>query len=132
VLEVGDDPAAYARRLTKELRGGHLPTAVIVSNSVVAARTVKVLHGLGDAYPARISLLAFEEPDWAELTVPRLSVIRQPVREIAREAWELLLRRMSGERFDVQHLELRAEVEFRDSVRAPPRLGRAPPRLRRA
>src|SRR4051794_10042147 len=67
VLELGDDPAAYALRLTELLQGGAQPAAVIVSNSVVAARTVKVLHGFGDAYPSRISLLAFEEPDWAEL-----------------------------------------------------------------
>ena len=33
------------------------PIAVIVSNSVVAARTLRVLGALGDAYPARISLL---------------------------------------------------------------------------
>ena len=61
---------------------------------------------LGDAFPSRISLLAFEEPEWAELTSPQLSVIRQPVRAIAREAWELLLRRMRGEAFPVQRLEL--------------------------
>ena len=58
----------------------------------------------------------FEEPDWAELTCPRLSVIRQPVRAIAREAWELLLRRMNNEAFPVQRLELHAEIELRESV----------------
>ena len=73
---------------------------------------------MGDAYPGRISLLAFEEPEWAELTSPQLSVIRQPVRAIAKEAWELLLRRMQNEAFPVQRLELRAEIELRGSVQA--------------
>jgi LacI family transcriptional regulator len=121
VMEVGDGAAAYARRLMDTLQGAAAPTAVIVSNSVIAARTLHVLRAMGDAYPSRISLLAFEEPEWAELTSPRLSVIRQPVREIARGAWELLLRRMNGDRFPVQHLELQAEIELRESVQKAPR-----------
>ena len=93
------------------------PLAVVVSNSVIAARAFRALKGAGDAFPSKISLLAFEEPEWAELTSPQLSVIRQPVRAIAREAWELLLRRMRGEAFPpVQRLELRAEIVLRNSV----------------
>jgi LacI family transcriptional regulator len=116
VLEVGDDARAYSGRLAEALAVAPRPTAIIVSNSVLAARALRVLQAMGDAYPGRISLLAFEEPDWAELTSPQLSVIRQPVRAIAKEAWELLLRRMQNEAFPVQRLELRAEIELRGSV----------------
>ena len=76
---------------------------------------------MGDAYPNRISLLAFEEPERAELTSPQLSVIRQPVKAIAKEAWELLLRRMQDEAFPAQRLELPAEIILRGSVRPAPR-----------
>jgi LacI family transcriptional regulator len=118
VLEVGDDARAYSGRLAEALAVAPRPTAIIVSNSVLAARALRVLQAMGDAYPGRISLLAFEEPEWAELTSPQLSVIRQPVRAIAKEAWELLLRRMQNEAFPVQRLELRAEIELRGSVQA--------------
>ncbi len=121
VMEVGDGSEDYARRLTSALKGPSAPTAVIVSNSVIAARTLHVLRALGDDYPARISLLAFEEPDWADLVSPGLSVIRQPVREIVRVAWDLLLRRMAGDSSPVQHVQLRAEIVLRDSVRKAPR-----------
>jgi LacI family transcriptional regulator len=125
VMEVGDGGEDYARRLTDALQGSAattaVPTAVIVSNSVIAARTLHVLRDLDDDYPTRISLLAFEEPDWAELVSPRLSVIRQPVREIARVAWGLLLTRMAGDTSPVQHLQLTAEVVLRESVRKAPR-----------
>jgi LacI family transcriptional regulator len=116
VMEAGDAPLEYVRRLTLALAEARRPIAVIVSNSALAARTLRVLHGLGSAYPSQISLLAFEESEWADLTCPRLSVIRQPVRAIAREAWELLLRRMQGETFPIQRLELAAEIELRESV----------------
>ena len=118
VLEVGDDPGNHAKQLAEALGSAPRPLAVVVSNSVIAARALRVLKELGDAFPSRISLLAFEEPEWAELTSPQLSVIRQPVKAIAREAWELLLRRMRGEAFPVQRLELRAEIELRESVQA--------------
>jgi LacI family transcriptional regulator len=118
VLEVGDDPENHAKRLGEALAAAPSPLAVVVSNSVIAARALRVLKGMGDAFPSRISLLAFEEPEWAELTSPQLSVIRQPVKAIAREAWELLLRRMRGEAFPVQRLELPAEIVLRDSVQA--------------
>jgi len=118
VLEVGDDPERHARRLGEALSAARLPLAVVVSNSVLAARAVRALKEMGDVYPSRISLLAFEEPEWAELVSPQLSVIKQPVKAIAREAWELLLRRMNGETSPVQRLELSAEIKLRDSVRA--------------
>jgi LacI family transcriptional regulator len=121
VMEVGDGGSDYARRLTNALQGPAAPTAVIVSNSVIAARTLHVLRAMPKLYPDRISLLAFEEPDWAELTSPRLSVIRQPVREIVRAAWELLLGRMTGDTGPVQHIELNAEIVLRESVHKAPR-----------
>jgi DNA-binding LacI/PurR family transcriptional regulator len=120
VMEVGDGGSDYARRLTNALQGRDAPTAVIVSNSVIAARTLHVLRSMPKLYPDRISLLAFEEPDWAELTSPRLSVIRQPVREIVRVAWELLLGRMTGDTGPVQHIELKAEIVLRESVHKAP------------
>jgi LacI family transcriptional regulator len=121
VMEVGEDGEDYARRLSNALHGPTAPTAVIVSNSVIAARTLHVLRALGDDYPMRLSLLAFEEPDWADLVSPGLSVIRQPVREIVRVAWDLLLRRMTGDTSPVQHVQLKAEIVLRDSVRKAPR-----------
>lgn len=121
VMEVGDGSVDYADRLARTFEAPDAPTAVIVSNSVVASRTLHVLQALGDCYPTRISLLAFEEPDWATLVSPRLSVIRQPVREIARDAWDLLLRRMGGDTGPAERRQLPAEVVMRESVRAAPR-----------
>ena len=121
VMEVGVDVGEYARRLTDLLSAPRAPTAVIVSNSLIAVRTLHVLRTLGDIYPVRLSLLAFEEPEWAELVDPALSVIRQPVREIVGVAWDLLLRRMGGETGTPRHVQLKAELVLRGSVGRAPR-----------
>jgi LacI family transcriptional regulator len=116
VLVFDDDRHAYTGRLAARLKGPDAATAIVVSNSNIAAATVRALRDLRIACPERVSLLAFEEPDWADLVTPRLSVIRQPIREITRQAWELLLRRMKGDAGPAEQLVLRAEIEFRASV----------------
>ena len=120
VMEVGDGGGNYARRLSGTLKGRHAPTAVIVSNSLIAVHTLHVLRTLDNLYPERISLLAFEAPQWADLVDPGLSVIRQPVGEIVRVAWDLLLRRMGGDTGPAQHVQLHAELVLRGSVREAP------------
>jgi LacI family transcriptional regulator len=119
ILECGDDQPTLATRLGAELKAPRPPSVIIVSNSTIAAWTLRALHGLGVSCPEEVSLIAFDEPEWADLVTPPLSVVRQPTREIARMAWACLLRRMKNEADGVQRIQLQAEVVFRDSVRPP-------------
>jgi LacI family transcriptional regulator len=130
VLECGYDEASFMARLSPELQGGQRPSVIIVSNSVLAAWTLRALRALGVFCPEEVSLLAFDEPEWADLVTPRLSIIRQPTREIALAAWEFLMRRMNDDTKEAQRVELRAEVVFRESIIpvGQPRSGTTSPR----
>lgn len=112
------------RRLVDALRGPGLPTAVIVSNSMFAACMLRAFEALGIRCPDDVSLLAFDEPEWAGLVTPKLSVVRQPTLEVAHKAWEFLIRRMEDEAAPVQTVQLQAEVLIGASV-GPPRQGEA-------
>lgn len=116
VIQCGYDEASFMARLSPDLQRHSRPTVIIVSNSTLAAWAFRALRSLGVRCPDEISLLAFDEPEWADLVTPSLSVIRQPIREIARTAWEFLMSRMRDEARDVQRVELRAEVVFRESI----------------
>jgi LacI family transcriptional regulator len=107
-------------RLALALTAAARPTAVIVSNSTFAAGAMRAIRALRLRCPDDVSLLAFDEPLWAELVSPSLSVVRQPTHEIARMAWELLMRRMGGGAKERQQVELKAQVVLRDSVSRPP------------
>lgn len=96
-------------------------TAVIASNSAVALWTVKALQELGLEIPGRVSLLAFDEPDWAEILTPRLSLMRHPTRDMARMAWELLIRRMREPATPTRHVEFQAELVPGGTTAAPKR-----------
>jgi len=116
IMHCAYDEASFLGRLSPELPRDRRPTVIIVSNSTLAAWAYRALRSLRLKCPDDISLLAFDEPEWADLVTPRLSVIRQPTREIARTAWEFLVSRMHDEAKDVQRIELQAEVVFRESI----------------
>ncbi len=119
IFECEHDEAALSRHLADRFRKPKAPTAIIASNSTLAAMTIRALNAHGIACPARVSLLAFGEPEWADLVTPRLSVVRQPTDLMARRAWEFLIRRMDGKAEGTQREEMKAEVIFRASVSAP-------------
>ncbi len=117
VVECGQDQGSLAALLAGELQRQKRPTAIIVSNSILAAWALRAFRMLRLDCPQDISLLAFDQPDWADLVTPALSVVRQPTQEIARMAWTFLMQRMRNEAEHVQQIQLEAQVIFRGSVR---------------
>lgn len=117
ILECGQDEATLTALLAAELLREQRPTAIIVSNSTLAAWALRAFRVLRLDCPQDVSLLAFDQPDWADLVTPALSVVRQPTREIARMAWTFLMQRMRNEADAVQQIQLEAEVIFRASVK---------------
>jgi LacI family transcriptional regulator len=120
VLTCAPDEAGFLDQMRQELKGDSPPTAVIVSNSTLAAWMTRALHALKIACPKNVSVLAFGEPEWADLVTPRLSVVRQPIKAIARTAWELLIGRMNGAQDPVAKIEIEGEVIMRESTAPPP------------
>jgi LacI family transcriptional regulator len=117
VMECGDDEMAFRTKLAIEMRKETSPTAIIFSNSMAGAWLVRGLRSLGLKCPDDVSLLAFDEPEWADIISPALSMVRQPTREIARKAWELLIGRMNGKADEPQQIVLPPEpIEFRGTV----------------
>lgn len=116
VFESGFDEVSLTTRISEDFRKPNPPTAIIVSNGPFAAWAIRAFRSLKINYPRDVSLLAFDEPEWADLVTPRLSVVRQPHEAIARRAWEFLIRRMTNESEGLQREQLKAEVIFRESI----------------
>jgi LacI family transcriptional regulator len=115
-VECGPDEITLTSRLAALLREDNPPTAFVAANNTIAAWLMRALRSLAVDFPADVSVMAFGEPEWADLVTPRLSVVRQPTGEIARSAWELLIRRMNDEKTPIRRIELKAEIIMRDSV----------------
>jgi LacI family transcriptional regulator len=119
VVECSYDETLFMARIGPELASDQRPTAIIVSNSTLAIWTLRAFAAMNISCPADISLLAIDEPEWADLVHPSLSLIRPPTRTMAFTAWELLLQRMTQGADEPQHVEFKAEIVLRHSVGPP-------------
>jgi LacI family transcriptional regulator len=98
VITRAQDDAAFTAQLRDAMAGRTAPTAIIASNSSVGLALLQSLRALAIAVPRDVSVLLFDEPDWADVVSPPLAVVRHPTAAIARAAWELLIRRMTAPR----------------------------------
>lgn len=67
------------------------PTAIFAGNDDMAAGALAVAHELDIGVPDQLSIAGFDDSDLAAAVWPPLTTIRQPVRELAWAAADLLL-----------------------------------------
>jgi LacI family transcriptional regulator len=72
------------------------PTALFVANNHMLIGVMRALTQLGLACPADVSVAAIDDFPWANAFTPRLTTVRQPVREMGETALQLLLDRLGG------------------------------------
>ena len=89
-----DDDETFTAQVAQCLQAHDRPTAIIASNSGIALSLLKALRNLRITIPRDVSVMVFDEPEWADVVTPALSVVRHPTAQIARAAWELLIHRM--------------------------------------
>ncbi|MGF7156333.1 LacI family DNA-binding transcriptional regulator [Novosphingobium gossypii] len=80
--------AAAARYLLDMKRR---PTAIFASNDDMAAGVLSVAHDIGLNVPEHLSVVGFDDTMVARMVWPQLTTIRQPMRELALAATQLLL-----------------------------------------
>ncbi len=72
------------------------PTAFLACNNVMTIGILRGLNSLGLSCPDDVSVVGIDDFDWAEAVQPRLTVIAQPVAEMADRAIDRLLALMAG------------------------------------
>jgi LacI family transcriptional regulator len=77
-----------------------------------------VLREGGHKVPEDVSIMGFDDIEFASMAYPPLTTIRQPLQEMGSMAAELLLRRLANEK--VQSLRVRPELIVRSSTCPPP------------
>ncbi len=112
----GDDRPRLERELPRLLRSPGAPTGLIASNSILAHWALHALHAHGLTWPGDLSIISFDEPVWGELLTPPLSVIRQPVPDLARQAWDMLMSRRDGFDGPARHPLLPVDIVARGST----------------
>jgi len=85
---------------------------------------MRALYELGVPCPERVSVLGFDDFDWAANFSPRLTTVAQPAMEMGKQAVQMLLTKIEsfkkGLEWDEEKVvALKAELRIRDSTAAP-------------
>ena len=73
------------------------PTAIVAANDYCAMGALSALHDLGIAVPDEIAVAGFDGLTSSQYTVPPLTTVRVPIRDIGYRAVGLLADRLRGE-----------------------------------
>ena len=114
--------------IPKELEGYELanklldlperPTALIAGNNLMALGAIHAIKDRKLSLPGDISLVSFDDREWAQLITPTITVASQPTYEMGKQAAELVMRRLENDDSPIEHLVLESEIILRESVRS--------------
>lgn len=71
--------------------------AVFAASDLMAIGAMRAIEQSGRRVPEDVAVVGFDDSREAELTVPQLTTIRQPVADLGRTMAQLLLQRVAGE-----------------------------------
>ncbi|WP_406300485.1 LacI family transcriptional regulator (plasmid) [Embleya sp. NBC_00888] len=116
-IKVGDFHRDAAGGMTRELLALPIPpTAIFTTDGIISLGVVEALQEHGLAMPEQMSVVGFDDPEWALVVRPRLTVVAQPVYELGRRAAQRLIARIRGDVARPRRHHLPTELIVRDSV----------------
>ncbi|MFF5232506.1 LacI family DNA-binding transcriptional regulator [Dactylosporangium sp. NPDC000521] len=84
------------RAMRELMSGAEPPTAVVFDNDVMAAASLKVAHEMGLSVPEDVSVVAWDDSDLCQITVPAITAVQQTPAEQAELAARALLTTING------------------------------------
>lgn len=92
------------------------PDAIIASHGLLAISALQAVTSQGLLIPEDVAIIGYVS-DWvSEMSHPRISFVRQNLREIGNKAFRLLQDQMNGDD-SIQHVVVGARLELRDSTK---------------
>lgn len=101
------------------LKRSHRPTAIFCTNNMMALGALAAIQEIGLTCPEEISLLGFDDFYWSILLRPRLTVVRQPAREVGMIAARMLIDYIEGRPSVATPILLATQLIVRDSCSPP-------------
>jgi len=113
------DPDVWQRSTRALLELSERPTAIIASDDIVAAVAIKTIQQAGLRVPQDISVIGNDDQPFCTYLNPALTTVRLPVLQAGRQAVEVVLGRIAGERNGPQHITLPCSLVVRESCAVP-------------
>jgi DNA-binding LacI/PurR family transcriptional regulator len=119
-----DFSAEAGREATREVvTGAVAPTAILFDNDLMAVASLSTLSALGIGVPDEISVLAWDDSAWCEITSPQLSAMSHDVMSMGAHVGRRLFALRDGAPAQA-HLDSTPTFRPRGSTAPPPKLAR--------
>jgi LacI family transcriptional regulator len=93
----------------------HRPDGIYVANHLMTVGLLKAAEEMGLRCPEDFGLVSFDDYPWLGIFRPRLTTVELPIHQLGRDAVELLIRRISGDRSRAVVRKLQTELRIRES-----------------
>lgn len=102
------------------------PTAIFCLTNRMALSAMRATRAMALKVPYDVSLLTFDEVDWATAMEPELTTVAQPLAELGERAFSVLKSRMDGDVGPPRRLALECRLVVRASTAPPAQVAAAP------
>ena len=109
--------------LSRMLTGTHRPTAMFLANYEIVLNTYRFLSENSIQCPRDVSIVGFNDFQWAPYVEPALTTIRQDVDSMSENAVRLLISRIQGQEGKPELIEIPTELCIRASTKS---IGKGP------
>lgn len=107
LVRFGDFMKTSGQKGAEELLGlGEPPTALVTANNQMTLGAMLAVRQLGVKIPDELSLVGFDDVEWAPLADPPLTAVAQPTYDLGYGAGEMLLDRIEGVAEDGRRVRL--------------------------
>ncbi|WP_339388598.1 substrate-binding domain-containing protein [Vibrio caribbeanicus] len=96
---------------------GRLPSAIFVSNDMMAMGVINAANELGIHVPEDLSIIGYDDVHIAKFMTPSLTTIHQPKYRLGEAAVETLLRKLNHQSDQPEVVQLEPTLVIRKSVR---------------
>lgn len=94
-------------------------TAVFTLNDEIAVGLIRGLYERGVNVPKDVSVVGYDDTDYAEFFVPALTTVRQPVQQIGIDALNMIIKRLRDPDLPQQNDTLELKLIVRESTGVP-------------
>ena len=93
------------------------PTALFCSTDLLAISVIGAIKTLGLSVPDDISVIGFDDIEFARFLYPRLTTVMHPINEMGKMAASIILNRQYGIPIDEVRYKFEPTLVVRDSVK---------------
>ncbi len=101
------------------MKGQERPTALFVAGAILALQVSRLVQQIGLSIPDDVSIVAYDDPGFLTTSYPPLDTIRQPLGEMGKTAFQMLIRSLEEGVAPPLQTVLPPELIVRGSVVSP-------------